>query len=487
MPGSAVLMANLRQIPAWAATFHVPDVVGYRDIVDAPAVFLDEAGQRCLDRSTDPPDFFPYPKGQGRYRKFTLISPLDLVIARAVAGEIVERTDSLLPTTVYSSRLHAPPPGWRFESPRCAHRSFRKAARSLAKKHGGMLKMDVSEYFPSLDIPQLNQILLSSGCPQPAVNHLLALLRSWQQQGCTGIPIGGEAFSVLGNAYVLPLDMRLLAQGIPYLRWMDDVFVFGNAPLRSSAIVVADDELNRLRLARSEAKTNEYDLLAALQVIEDGMLTSVFDGARCLGRSASRRLLRDRFLEHVVAAEDIVTRRFRALVKGLQYRRDSFAVYWFATRPDLLNEDPIVVGDYLLALPPPSPIADMFVDTLTRTPRELRDGLDARDLHLLRGLSGRSWGRDEGAVFWDIAMDDSRRGPVRAWAMMAAVRSPAWRLDDVIERVLEEESPYVRRAFLLSLERHVDDRRVRSLLAHIRGWVDDLVPMAAWITRPSRP
>lgn len=486
MPGSAVLMANLRQVPAWAATFHVPDVVGYRDIVAAPSVFLAGAQQRCLDRSTDRPDFFPYPKGGGRYRSFTLISAPDLVISRALAGEIIERTDALLPRTVFSSRLEAPPPGWRFESPRRAHRSFRKAAQALAKKHGGMLKMDVSEYFPSLDTAQLNQILLSSGCPSPAVDHMLALLRSWQQQGCTGIPIGGEAFSALGNAYILPLDMRLMTQGIPYLRWMDDLFVFGDGALMSAAITVADDELKRLGLARSEQKTNEFDLLAALQVIEDGMLTSVFDGGSWLGRSASRRLLRGRFLEHVVAAGSIETRRFRALVKGLEYRQDPFAVYWFATRPDLLNEDPIVVGDYLLALPPPSPIADMFVDTLSRTSPELRDDLDARDLHLLRGLSGRTWGRDEGAVFWDIAMDDSRRGPVRAWAMMAAVRSPAWRRDHVVERVLEEENPYVRRAFLLSLERHVDDRRVRSLVTHIRGWVDDLVPMAAWITRSIR-
>lgn len=483
MLGSGALEANLRELPRWAASFHVPDVLWYRDIARTSAVFLERAERQLATQSTDPVEVFPYPKGDGRTREFTLLSATDLVVSRMLVGGIVERTDALLPPGVFSSRLAARPPRWRLQDARKAHRALRDTARSLVEQHGRMLKMDVETYFPTVDLNRLTGNLLAWGCDERVVARLSVLLRGWQASGCGGMPIGGEAFSVLGNAYILPLDARLIAAGVPYVRWMDDIFAFGTHELLAEAVEVADDELARLGLTRSRTKTHGFDVAAALEEIADGMLTSVFSCVRLTRWSRSRRVLRERFLEHVVYADEIVPRRFRGLVKTFTNRRDEFLIHWLAMYPELLNEDPMVTGNYLQVVPPRSPISEIFVDLLIRIPPESRNEFDARDLHLLRGLSSRAWGRSEGDVFWKIALDEDRRGPVRAWAIMAAARSPAWSRDQAIERVLEEVSPYVRRAFLLSLRREVEHPRVRSLLLHVRRHADDLVPMAAWISR----
>lgn len=483
MLGSGVLEANLRELPAWASSFHVPDVIWYRDIVFAAAVFLERAEARSEERAGDRVERFPYPKGNGRTREFSLLSPTDLVISRALAGALVERTDVLLPAHVYSGRLAQPPPRWRFQSPKHAHRALREAAARLVREHGRMITLDVTRYFPSLRIEELRQSLLGWGCPPWAVEHLTMLLYFWNDDAMRGIPVGGEAFTVLGNAYLLPLDLRLMSKGIPCVRWMDDVFAFGPEEVLGEVAAVTDDELYRLDLVRAEEKTEVFNIIDALDRIQDGMLTSVFDASRFAAPQVTWRVLRDRFLEHIVYADVIVPRRFRALMRAFEHRRDSFPLQWLAIHPDLLNVDPMVVGDYLQRVPPTSPWAEMLVDVIDGTPVKERDELDARDLHLLRGFSARTWGTAEGRVFWHIALDDTRRGPVRAWAVMAAVKSPAWRLDTVLERVLEEESLYVRRALLLSLRREVDHPRVRALLKHVRRSVDDLVPMAAWISR----
>jgi hypothetical protein len=481
--GSDALEANLRELPTWSATFHVPDVVWYRDVVFASAVFLDRASDRWNARQADPVEWFPYPKGGGRLREFSLLSPTDLVMGRTLAGGLVERTEQLLPPHVFSGRLANPPPRWRFQPHRKAHANFRQAASALVRAHGGMATLDVSQYFPSLDIEQLGQSLTGWGCPKSCVNHLQTLLFSWNDGHPRGVPIGGEAFTVVGNAYLLPLDLRLIAEAVPCVRWMDDVFVFGPVGVLGEVAAIADDELIRLGLLRAEDKFEEFDIVAALDRIQDGMLTSVFDASRFAAPVVARRVLRARFMEHVVNSDELSSRQFRGLMRAFENRQDPFPLEWLARDPDLLNEDPIVIGDYLRRVPPTSPWGEMLVEVVDRTRVDQRDQLDARDLHLLRGFAARTWGSAEGRVFWEIAMDDTRRGPVRAWAMSAAARTPSWQMEHVLERVLEEESSYVRRSFLLSLRREVENPRVRLLVRHIRRQVDDLVPMAAWISR----
>ena len=412
-----------------------------------------------------------------------LLSPVDLVVARTFCGEIAARIDLLLPAAVFSNRLQTGPPRWRFRPFRKAHREMRGRAAELIRHHGGMCRTDIANYYPSINIETLRFNLRANGCPSIVVEGLLALLAGWRAQGCEGIPIGGEAFSVLGNAYALPMDMRLTAAGTSYLRWVDDIFVFGTAPERLAAIEAMDQELPLLDLERSVEKTRDFaDEASAMAEIDDGMLASLFEYVRTRARRLSRRRLHERFLEHVIEVEALEPRRFRAILRALQYRQDSFATSYLAVDPTLLNVDPLITGDYLHDVPPTQRYGEVFIDVLSKTSKEDRDLYDARDLHLLRALAQRTWGREEGGVFWDIAMDGTRRPSVRSWAVAAAARTPSWQLEDVLERVLEEPDLPVRRALVLSLYRALDDGRVQGLLRHIRARVPDLSAPAAWVS-----
>jgi hypothetical protein len=483
--GTSALELNLQQIPQWAASFHVPDVIFFGDIPHAPHVFLELALRRLRAGGHDGIEFFPYPKATGKLRWFVLLSPTDLVISRTLAGEIAERTDKLLPPAVFSSRLAAPPPRWRFRDFRAAHKDMRHAAQTLAERYGGMTKTDIRNYYPSINTDRLRTTLLGWGADDGAVNRLVSMLEGWRLAGCSGIPVGGEAFAVLGNAYVLPLDLRLVSSGVPFVRWADDILVFGRHFLdRVAAIELIDNELFLLELDRAAEKTEDYPAsAAAIAHIEDGMLNSLFAHVRKIPRSTSRGLVRDRFVEHVVEAEEVEGRHYRALLRTLQNCGDDYATHWFAIDPSLLNVDPAVAGDYLTRMPPKGVDGDALVDLLRETQPAERDILDARDLHVLRGLSCRRWGTAEGEVFWDIASDTTRRGPVRAWAITAAASTPALPVGEVLERVLEEENPAVRRALVVSLRESNDDQRVRSLFRHIRTSVPDLIPPVAWASR----
>lgn len=453
------------------------------DLVRHPYVFLDHVLRRIRNEDPDRISGFTYPKGENSLRTFDLVSPADLVATRTLVSFVVPRADALLPSNVVSNRLVRMPPRWRFQDPRTGWMELQRRARSFAEVYGAMLRTDVTSFFPSIDVERMCLLLSSIGCPGRAVERLRRFLTVWLGERTRGIPIGGDAFSALGNVYLLPLDIRLASSGLPYLRWMDDLFLFEDPLLlETTGLEMVDEELGLLEVARAIAKTRIVRTREeALADLEDELLTSM---AGCVRRGpwhVAKRVVRQRFIEEIVEAETVIPRRFRFILGTMRRRRDASAVYWFALMPELANVDPAPVGDYLVEVDIDKNLGEILVEQLRMSPPSQRDEFDARDLHILRGLASQMWGSSEGDVLRAIGLDEDRRGPVRAWAIMAAVRTPSWKPEDSMERVLEEDDSYVRRAMVLSLKRHRDDKRVRRLLRHIRSSVPDLEPLACWI------
>ena len=362
-----------------------------------------------------------------------------------------------------------------------------KALELLADGSRTMSRTDVKNYYPTLNSALLERNLVCWGCDPHATDHLIGLVETWNEgYERTGIPMGPEAFGVVGNAYLLPLDVRLTAQSdVVHLRWMDDIYVLGASTRETrNAVDVSDHEMLLLGLTRSEEKTKHFQNSAeARDEIHDAMLASLFDQ---LDRDTEKNpeLLRRRFHEYVVEVEEPLASRFRGILKAMTFRRDDYAARWLAENPGTIEIDPMVAADYFRAVAlANSPVTDLLFLHLLDTQVRDRDRHDARDLHLLRALSDRVWGRDEGEVFKEIAMDESRRGPVRAWAMAAYAKTAGWKMDDAMERTLEESDPYVRRAFLASLRRAIGDGRCRRFVLHIRGLTNDLFACTLWIDR----
>lgn len=355
----------------------------------------------------------------------------------------------------------------------------------LLEQGGVMAKLDISSYYPSIDHDVMRIQLRSMGCSPEAVGTITAMLEAWARVApFGGIPIGPELFGLIGNAYVLPLDLRFIAMGLVHLRWVDDVWLFGRARDELDlGVDAADEEFEFLRVQRSQEKTRYFESVeAALAEVQDAMLASMFEAFSRESWGWSRDLTRRRFEEHILEADPVLLRHLRAIVKTMTNRRDAYALHYLATDPTLLNIDPYVTGEYVrrVGLDHHAELA-LLVDVVDRSPSSSWDQVDGRDLHLLRALADRMWGREEGEVFWRVAMNGARRGPVRAWALKAASRSPAFRRDDVLELMFEDPDPYFSRACVTSLGRWSDDSRVKRAFRAIPSVAPHLFTAKLWV------
>jgi RNA-directed DNA polymerase len=102
-------------------------------------------------------------------------------------------------------------------------------ARSFARRGDWYLKLDVRRFYDSLRHADL-MVLLSSRFRERRLLRLLArLLDSHHVRPGCGLPIGALTSQYLGNFFLDGLDHRVLsgARGRRYLRYMDDMIVWG--------------------------------------------------------------------------------------------------------------------------------------------------------------------------------------------------------------------------------------------------------------------
>lgn len=473
------LRENLNLIPVWNQNFEVPDVIYFRDIPQNSAVFLDDAQRRIEVGLCDPLTEFFWPKGNGKLRRLSLASAHDLVVLRTLAGRIVARTDSLLLPEVLSNRLWRPPPGWRFRKANHAFRLLIQTATSHINDGYSLTRSDVENFYPTLSADRLEVNYPAWGCDPEAVASIGRFIRTWAP---LGIPIGPEAFGVIGNAYLLPLDVRLAAiPDIRFLRWVDDVWIFSrNFTDREWAMSVFDHELDLLEVTRSIEKTKHADgRRESLELASDPTLASL---SYCLDTSsdseASEALCRA-YDEELRDATNPVLRRFRFIVKALRFRGSGYAVEDLLKKPHLMNVDPIVASDYLMALGSHSQLREVF-SFIERYVRDPADEFAGLVLHLLRAATSRRWGNAEAKLLLEV-LDSPCPAPVRAWAAVVLARTPRWSKSLVKQRVLEERETIVRRGFFSTLKSVGTDEDLGPFLCHVRRFAPDLFPMSWWL------
>jgi hypothetical protein len=90
---------------------------------------------------------------------------------------------------------------------------------------GYVIEADVASFFLNISVSQLERRLLEAGCDGSVVTDLGGLLSGWAAQGVRGLPQGSPPSSSLANFYLSPLDELLRAEGVPFVRYMDDIAI----------------------------------------------------------------------------------------------------------------------------------------------------------------------------------------------------------------------------------------------------------------------
>jgi len=89
-----------------------------------------------------------------------------------------------------------------------------------------LVDADIANFYPSIDNARLFVTLQRCGVEPPLADLLRSILSQWQGQWQSGLPVGPAASSFLAEAALIDVDRRLEADGIDFVRYVDDYRLF---------------------------------------------------------------------------------------------------------------------------------------------------------------------------------------------------------------------------------------------------------------------
>lgn len=470
---------NVRAVARWnRERFEIPDVIGFRDIAHCAAAFACECQTRVPTFLRHNPLLrFPYPNTPTKLRWFSIAQPEDLALLRIAAGRIATRTDRLLSFKVFSHRLDSDSACWAFRNPKRAWGQFAEKGIELLndRRYAAMCRTDIASYYGSIRLESLASMLRNMRCDSSALWLIIRILGAWQRDDPElGLPIGFEASSVLGNAFLKPIDDLIEKLGVTHLRFGDDILLFAEKLEVCDAVLPPlDGELDTLALKRSREKTRPFDdPAAAAENLRSAHLSSLGEFLK-LDRGAGMKAVHRAFDEMVLPGTASPT-EFRWVINTLANKQDKYACVPLAQNGELMNFDPRASADYLNNSGlQDERVVEGVMDRLTKVADDKHDGLD---LHLLRAMSARPFGAVEAKEFRRIATDPSRRWPVRNWAWHAYARTSG-RYIELMEAARSETSSPVRRAIVAATKDHAK----RTFVRHVTENFDECRFTARWL------
>lgn len=142
-----------------------------------------------------------------------------------------------------------------------------------------VLKIDVANYFGSINQHTLVNILADAGYESSLTNRLEEVLLGLSgSRSSRGILQGLYTSDLIGNFYMMPIDRFISECGVPSARYVDDVYIFVKSYDEADRIFNAlQSEMRSYDLIFNEAKT--YILPKNLLVTEEPDLENLFEGA----------------------------------------------------------------------------------------------------------------------------------------------------------------------------------------------------------------
>lgn len=424
----------------------MPDVVAFADFVQSGKELCADLSARWRSYVPDRLEIFPYPNG-AKLREMAVARFPDLVMWRVAGGGIIRTTDGLLSDRVLSSRLDEIGHPWSFKDSRRAWARFRDMPSDVARDQpmAGAWVTDVAGYFGSIDYHVLGSHLHGWRCDLDSVTVVMKMLAEWAKGGeLRGLPIGPETSSVLGNAFLLPLDQFFMGQGLSHFRYMDDVVVIGGALQEEELARTVDRTLGSLGLRRNETKTRTFPAGMASEALQDMVLAYVNQR----GEASRRRMEPGELLDLLEAEAENAYPSAKRLHSALGGLKDGAAVQLLTEHANLLNCDPRASFAYVAKHGLRNQTArDALMEAATRGGKECA----ASRLHALLACGMAPWGGSEGRVFASVATAENEYPAVRAQAWHASMHSPHWKPDISMEAADEERHPVIRRAIVLTL------------------------------------
>lgn len=170
------------------------------------------------------------PKKSGFTRPGSILWPFERLAYQLVVDRIAPiAEDALDRNHVFSYQLLTDDSdGFMFKPASESFTKFREKVLTFSQSgaYSHVFITDVSSFFERLYQHALINLLTSTGCDPIAVNFLEKLLLLFTQKDSHGIIQGVFPSDFLGNFYLLSLDTAHLIESKPFLRYVDDVYMF---------------------------------------------------------------------------------------------------------------------------------------------------------------------------------------------------------------------------------------------------------------------
>lgn len=194
------------------------------------------------------------PKPSGLQRPLSLLGIEDQILLQAIANlfakKLYEKRQTVELKTVFSNKLSKPKDSIFFvERWQTTYRSFQRKCVDLFE--GGYVwtaHFDLSAFYDTISHDLLLSIESPSGGDQNTKINVENWLQKWSaEENKTmtghGIPQGPIASNFLAEAFFLPIDIRLQDEPFKYLRYVDDIRLFGRTEVevRRAAILLEQE------------------------------------------------------------------------------------------------------------------------------------------------------------------------------------------------------------------------------------------------------
>ncbi len=184
------------------------------------------------------PDRIYLPKPSGLLRPLTLLALDDQIVLQAIANQVAKhmfhRRGVVENSLVFSNCRNLSPDSIFFlQNWRQTYRNFKlRLEQHLNSGHRWIAHFDLAAFYETISHRALQSIVSPSGGSQ----EVWTLIREWlcvwtsESRGVPvdhGIPQGPIASNFLAEIFLLPLDEAMKKADIPYIRYVDDIRVFG--------------------------------------------------------------------------------------------------------------------------------------------------------------------------------------------------------------------------------------------------------------------
>lgn len=221
---------------------------------------------------------FVVPKERLSFRSATQLDPVDSLLFSAImwkyGAKIEARRIPVADRRVFSHRF-APSPNGRFYAEEPGWHEFWRRSRDLAEEHGWVVVADLTDYYNQIYHHVLENELKEAGLPNGIRKTLKALVTHLTQAVSRGLPVGPHGTHLLAEAALSPIDRSLLAHGLEFCRFVDDIHIFceseEDAIIALNELATIVDQQQRLTLQRQKTRVLPADEFwqTANEMLED--------------------------------------------------------------------------------------------------------------------------------------------------------------------------------------------------------------------------